>query len=243
MDQHLGMNRTGIDMSPIHSKKMMQVDDDIPLTTDGNTTTANIEDYFLVNAEPLGSVPLPGTVKGVAKASLKMASGRHPEVFINKLGERLAYERTGVRIYQQLITKCQHAPADLSPDLQLPIDRLRQFCSQEEEHFELLTNCLRKLGADPTAQTPDADASSVGASGFMKVITDPRTSISQCLQAMLAIELADNAAWELLAKLAEDMGMKDMAQEFQHALQQEDIHLREVRAWYEKSVRVQARMF
>lgn len=243
MDQHLGMNRTGIDMSPIHSKKMMQVDDDIPLTTDGNTTTANIEDYFLENAEPLGSVPLPGTVKGVAKASLKMASGHHPEVFINKLGERLAYERTGVRIYQQLITKCQHAPADLSPDLQLPIDRLRQFCSQEEEHFELLTNCLRKLGADPTAQTPDADASSVGASGFMKVITDPRTSISQCLQAMLAIELADNAAWELLAKLAEDMGMKDMAQEFQHALQQEDIHLREVRAWYEKSVRVQARMF
>jgi rubrerythrin len=120
---------------------------------------------------------------------------------------------------------------------------LRQFCSQEEEHFDLLTNCLKKLGADPTAQTPDADASGVAASGFMKVITDPRTSISQCLQAMLAIELTDNAAWELLAKLAEDMGMNDMAQQFQQALQQEDVHLREVREWYEKSVRAQAKMF
>lgn len=243
MDQHMGMNRTGIDMSPIHSKKMMQVDENIPQTTDGSSTVSMIEDYFLEDAEPLGSVPLPGTVKGVAKASLKMASGHHPEVLINKLGERLAYERTGVRVYQQLIAKCQHAPKDLTPELQLPLDRMREFCSQEEEHFELLTNCLKKLGADPTAQTPDADASSVGASGLMKVITDPRTSVSQCLQAMLAIELTDNAAWELLVKLAEDVGMKDMAKQFQNALQQEDIHLREVRDWYEKSVRAQAHMF
>lgn len=243
MDQHLGMNRTGIDMSPIHSKKMMQVDDNIPLTTDSKTTVNVIEDYFLENADPLGSVPLPGTVKGVAKTSLKMATGHHPEVFINKLGERLAYERAGVRIYQQLIAKCLHAPQDLSPDLQLPIDRLRQFCREEEEHFELLCNCLKKLGADPTAQTPDADASSVATSGLLKVITEPRTSISQCLQAMLAIELTDNAAWELLVKLAEDMGMKDMARQFEHALKQEDVHLQEVRDWYEKSVRVQTQMF
>jgi ferritin-like metal-binding protein YciE len=119
---------------------------------------------------------------------------------------------------------------------------MQQFCRQEEEHFDLLTQCLLKLGADPTAQTPDADASGVASSGMMKVITDPRTSISQCLQAMLAIELADNAAWELLILLAQDMGMKDMAQQFERALQQEDMHLREVRDWYERSVRSQAKM-
>lgn len=243
MDQHLGMNRTGIDMSPIHSKKMMQVEEGIPLTTNGSSTTDLIEDYFHENADPLGSVPLPGTLKGLAKTSLKMATGHHPEVFINKLGERLAYERAGVRIYQQLIAKYLHASADLSPDLQLPIDRMREFCQQEEEHFDLLSDCLKKLGADPTAQTPDADASGVAASGLMKVITDPRTSISQCLQAMLAIELTDNAAWELLVKLAEDLGMKDMAEQFQNALRQEDIHLQEVRDWYEKSVRVQMQIF
>lgn len=242
MDQHLGMNRTGIDMSPVHSKQMLQVDAEIPQTTDGSSTRAGIENYFLENADPLGSVPLPGTVKGAAKSALKMTTGHHPEVFINKLGERLAYERSGVRVYQQLIAKCTHAADSLTPDLPLPIERLEEFCRQEEEHFDLLTQCLKKLGADPTAQTPDADASGVAASGMMKVITDPRTSVSQCLQAMLAIELADNAAWELLIKLAEDMGMKDMAEQFQHALQQEDIHLREVRDWYEKSVLGQAKI-
>jgi len=218
------------------------VERDIPLTTDGASTLSSIEDFFLENAEPLGSVPLPGTAKSVAKTALKMASGHHPEVFINKLGERLAYERSGVRIYEQLIAKCTHAPEELTPDLQLSIERMQEFCRQEEEHFQLLTDCLKKLGADPTAQTPDADASGVAASGLMKVIMDPRTSISQCLQAMLALELTDNAAWELLMKLAEDMGMKDMAQQFQHALQQEDVHLRQVREWYESSVRGQAKM-
>ena len=242
MDQHLGMNRTGIDMSPIHSKEMLHIDDGIPQVTNNGSSPAAIENYFLENADPLGSVPLPGTIKGVAKSAMKMSTGHHPEVFINKLGERLAYERSGVRIYQQLIAKCTHASEALTPDLQLPIERMQQFCRQEEEHFDLLTQCLKKLGADPTAQTPDADASGVAASGLMKVITDPRTSASQCLQAMLAIELADNAAWELLILLAQDMGMTDMAQQFEHALQQEDVHLREVREWYEKSVRGQAKM-
>lgn len=242
MDQHLGMNRTGIDMSPILIKKMMHVDEDIPTTTNGTTTKSTIEDFFLENAEPLGSVPLPGTAKSMIKTVIKMASGKHPEVFINKLGERLAYERTGVRVYEQLIAKCLHSPNDLSPDVQLPIDKLEEFRRQEEEHFELLADCLKQIGADPTAQTPDADASGVAASGLMKVISDPRTSISQSLQAMLAIEMADNAAWELLMKLAEDMHMTDMASRFQHALEQEDVHLRHIRQWYEESVRSQAKM-
>ncbi len=242
MDQHLGMNRTGMDMSPIHSKEMLRVDEGIPQVINGGSSPAAIENYFLENSDPLGSVPLPGTVKGAAKSAMKMATGHHPEVFINKLGERLAYERSGVRIYQQLIAKCTHAAEALTPDLQLPIERMQQFCQQEEEHFDLLAQCLLKLGADPTAQTPDADASGVASSGLMKVITDPRTSVSQCLQAMLAIEMADNAAWELLILLAQDMGMTDMAQQFEHALQQEDVHLREVREWYEKSVRGQAKM-
>lgn len=242
MDQSLGLNRTGIDMSPIHSKQMLDVREDIPRTTDGATTTATIENFFLENAEPLGSIPLPGTAKGLVKSAMKMTTGHHPEVFINKLGERLAYERSGVRVYEQLIAKCEHVSKELSADFQLPLDRLMTFRNQEAEHFAMLTQCLEQLGADPTAQTPDADASGVGASGLMKVIMDPRTSISQCLQAMLAIELADNAAWELLIKLAEDMGLTDMGAQFQGALQQEDVHLAHVREWYETAVRSQIKM-
>jgi rubrerythrin len=122
----------------------------------------------------------------------------------------------------------------------IDIERMREFRDQEAEHFALLAASIRRLGADPTAQTPDADASGVASLGLMKVITDPRTSISQSLEAMLAIELADNAAWDLLTMLADDMGLSDMAEEFRDALRQEDIHLAIVRQWYEDIVRAQA---
>jgi len=238
----LGTNKTGIDMSPILSKKMIAGAEQVPVSADESCSAlAAMEQSYLENTDALGSVPLPGTVKGVLKSTLKMATGKHPEVFINKLGERLAYERSGVRIYEHLILKCQHAfEADMAA-IEIPIDTLVQFRNEEAEHFDLLVRCIKELGADPTAQTPDADAVAVGSSGLMKVVTDPRTSISQTLLAMLSIELADNAAWGLLIKLAADMGLNKMAEEFRVALHQEDVHLEQVREWYENSVRIQAK--
>ena len=90
---------------------------------------------------------------------------------------------------------------------------------------------MEKLGGDPTAQTPCADVSAVAASGFMQVLNDPRTTLAQCLNAMLAVELADNAGWELLADLAEDAGQSDMASQFLAALAEEQEHLVIVKGW------------
>jgi rubrerythrin len=239
----LGMNKTGIDMSPILSKEMMAGSEKVAL--DGGDIEADmmlIEQFYLDNDGPLGSVPMPGTVKGAVKSTMKMVTGHHPEVFINKLGERLAFERSGVRIYEQLIMKCEHAQANGLPGLRIPLTTLQEFHYQEAEHFQMLVECMNKLGADPTAQTPDADASGIAAMGQMKVIMDPRTSISQALEAMLSLELTDNAAWELLIKLAHDMNLPDMVEKFEHALVQEENHLVQVKQWYEESVRQQDMM-
>lgn len=244
----LGSNKTGIDMSPIHSKQMLEASENLHMeslhmdSVDINSPLPNLKQSFIQEADPLGSVPIPGTVRGVAQSLLKTATGHHPEVFINKLGERLAYERSGIRIYDAFIMKCE-LTAVSATGKQIDISQLKQFRTQEAEHFELLTDCIVKLGADPTAQTPDADAIGVAASGLMKVITDPRASISQSLEAMLALELADNAGWDLLIKLAEDMGKTDMAEKFRVALRQEDVHLVVIRQYYEELVRSQAKMF
>lgn len=239
----LGVNKTGIDMSPILSKQMIEAADNIPFV-DIETLPGeeSLKQAYLQEAGPLGSVPLPATAKGVAKTFLKTATGHHPEVFINKLGERLAYERSGVRIYDALIAKCEHTMTNGMSE-QIDIMQLKEFRNQEAQHFAILADVIEKLGADSTAQTPDADAIGVAASGLMKVITDPRTSISQSLEAMLAIELADNAAWDLLIKLAEEMGFADIAEEFRMALEQEDIHLATIQQWHETLVLSQANMF
>lgn len=236
----LGMNKTGVDMSPMLTRRMVEgLDEFMPAAA---ATGANRqlfpEQFYSDGEEGLGSVPLPGTLKGMVKSTAKLLSGRHPEVLINKLGERLAYERSGVRIYDQLIHKCQ-ALADTADVAQLSVRRLEEFRSQEKEHFVMLVEALQMLGADPTAQTPDADASGVAAQGLMKVIVDPRTSISQSLEAMLSVELTDNVAWQLLIKLAMDMNLDELAERFRHAQTQEDVHLSTIKTWYEDSVRTQ----
>jgi hypothetical protein len=87
------------------------------------------------------------------------------------------------------------------------------------------------MGGDPTAQTPCADVMAVASSGFMQVLNDPRTTLAQCLNAMLAVELADNAGWELLASLADEAGQSDLAGRFLAALGQEQLHLAIIKGW------------
>jgi len=67
--------------------------------------------------------------------------------------------------------------------------------------------------------------------GFMQVLTDPRTTLAQCLNTMLAVELTDNAAWELLIQLADDAGETELSGRFLAALSQEQQHLAIVKEW------------
>lgn len=232
----MGRNRTGIDMSPIHSKEMIDNVESAPPSQEGKEgnglAISSIERQYIQESDSVGSVPMPGSVKGALKSAMEKISGRNPEMLINKLGERLAYERSGVRLYQSLITKCENAKA--GP--QVPIDRLKHFQNEEEKHFQMVKKTMQSLGADPTAETPDADVSGVAAMGFQKVLCDPRTSVGQCLEAMLSIELTDYAGWELLIDLADKMGLDDSVKEFQRALKEEEDHLTHIRRWYSEAV-------
>jgi hypothetical protein len=99
------------------------------------------------------------------------------------------------------------------------------------EHFNLLCEAMQSLGGDPTAMTPCADVTAVASSGIMQVLNDPRTTLAQCLSAMLTAELTDNAGWELLIRLADDAGESDLAGRFLGALGQEQEHLAIIKTW------------
>jgi hypothetical protein len=101
----------------------------------------------------------------------------------------------------------------------------------ELRHFALLTGALEALGADPTCQTPGADASAVMSIGLVQTLTDPRTTIAQGLEALLTAELVDNASWELLIQLTEQAGQDELAARFRAALDEEAEHLVKVRGW------------
>jgi hypothetical protein len=90
---------------------------------------------------------------------------------------------------------------------------------------------MQELGGDPTAQTPCADVTGTASIGLLQVVTDPRTTLAQSLNAVLTAELTDNAGWELLSELAELAGQSQLSERFAEALAVEEQHLETVREW------------
>lgn len=226
-------NRTGIGMSPADSQRMIDAAQAVPPSSSGDESAlAALDSAYIRESEPIGSVPAPGTLKGMAQTTLQKLTGKHPEVLIDKLGERLAFERTGTRLYDYLINKCETAAES---GAQVSVDTLKRFRREEAEHFKLVAKALESLGADPTTQTPGADVSAVVSSGVLQILSDPRTSVDQSLEAILTAELVDHAGWEMLIRLAGEMGLDEMTADFRAALAEEDDHLRQVRHWHEQS--------
>lgn len=234
----LGLNRTGTHMSPLLTRSMQSYAEKCsppPEDPIHESSIAGVRSDYVQEAGSIGSVPLPGTLAGAVKTSLDKLTGKKPEVLIDKLGERLAFERAGVRLYQALIDKV--AATDNPQNLPFGLADLEHIRDEELEHLHMLTSVLESLGADPTAQTPSADIAGVTGSGVMQVLTDPRTTVGQCLCATLTAELADNAGWDLLLQLSEEIGKDDeMLKKFQTAYQHEEEHVQRVRDWLSQIV-------
>ena len=225
-------------MSPEDAKEMMQGMEEGSNTTQGDERTlAAYRERDLREAGPIGSVPIPGTVKGFAKTGLQKLMGNQPEVLIDKLAGRLAFERTGTRLYDALLGKCAIRPDEAEG---LSLQQLLKFRNDEARHFELLWEAMQELGADPTAQTPEADINGTAAMGLVHILTDPRTSVAQCLHALQMAELADHEGWELLIHLAREMGQTDMAEKFQTALMEEAQHLETISQILRQSILTEA---
>lgn len=231
---HLGMNRTGMMASPNEARELMEAEAVLNPAFEGE-----MEDFPLIkalaidDADPVGSVPPPQSVKGVMKTGVKLLTGAKLQVFVDKLSERAAFERGGTRLYDALIVKFQSTgPGESGANA----ERLNEIRSQELAHYHLVVDAIRSLGADPTAQTPSADLVGVETMGLMQTLNDARTTFVDCLGAMLTAELTDVDAWSLLAQLAEEFGEPQLAGQFREALLQENRHLQDVRNWYQQSV-------
>ncbi len=230
----MGMNRTGTKSSPIDSSKMQKFADARPHTApDGGI--AEVRADYVQEADRIGSVPVPGTLTGVVSTGADKLTGKRPEVLVDKLGERLAFERGGVRLYDALIDKVS-AHIAAGEGLPFGIEDLRHNRDEELEHAHILSSALESIGADPTAQTPSADVIGVASTGIMQVLCDPRTTVAQSLSAILSAELTDHASWELLIDLARQTGHDKFGDPFGHALKQEEEHVRKVRSWLSQMV-------
>jgi ferritin-like protein len=182
----------------------------------GERSAAKLRMQYASEADPVGSLPDPA-LSGIEA------------VLMDKLGERLAFERSGTRLYEALMVKCEAAKAPI------PLEDLQHIRDEEHMHFALVGAAIQSLGGDPTAQTPAADVTGVEGMGLMQVLTDPKTTVSQALHAILVAEMTDNAAWEELMDLTARAGKDDLVEHFSKAHEEEIEHLEKVRAWYKEA--------
>lgn len=230
---HVGLNRTGVQMSPLDTKAMLADDGSARGEEGDESALVDVRSAYIADADGVGSIPLPGTVSGAVNMGVHLIRGDSPQILLDKLGERLAFERTGARLYDALITKCE---VMLSGDMSMAIEDLQAIRSDEARHFLLLSDAIESLGGDPTSQTPSGDLVGIEAQGLVQVLNDPRTSLAQSLHAIVTAELCDKAGWETLVALADEHELTDMVNDFTLALNEEREHLALVQTWYEEAI-------
>ncbi len=235
----IGLNKTGIAVSPIDSADIIQeAKKHQPSHLGDEQLILKVRHQYSLEADGLGTVPPPASLKGMAKTAVDMLKGSKPTVLIDKIGERLAFERTGTRLYESALGKYDAFGTWEGGPTREGLERI---LNDEFSHFALLTEVMVKLGADPTAMTPCADLAAVMSQGVPAVLSDPRINLRQSLEALLVAELTDNASWELLIELARGAGHNDIADRFQHALDAEAQHLVMVKGWLAAGIATEAK--
>ena len=209
-------NKTGVSANPVMAKQMLAVVDNVPVMATGSAFGDDGVRVDYAKAVPAhersyGSVPPP-----------------EPKLLTNKLGERLAFERTGVRLYEILISKLDALGSFKGGPKR---EDLQALLNDEHCHFSLVHAAILELGGDPTMVTPAADLVGILASGVLKVMADPRTTLLESLEAVLVAELADTAGWNMLVAIARAAGKKKLAKAFEVAEQTEELHREKVQSW------------
>ena len=229
MEAELFLNRTGVMTNPDLSAELIQgAKKTVPSSEGNGKQIAAHRAEYLKEGLPIGSPPVIVTNDNLGQKELVVDADRM-SVLLDKLGERLAFERQGTRLYEAFLQKLEQAPLE---NVDGPSSEdLRHICEEELEHFKLLQKAIAEIGGDATVQTPSADVAGVLSHGIVQVVSDPRTTIPQTLQAILSAELADNDGWQMLNELAGQLGYSDLATKCEKAFQQEQEHLENVRGW------------
>lgn len=146
----------------------------------------------------------------------------NPRKVIDLLSERLAYERSGVKLYDAILKKVR---ASKHTQLKKLASELTAHRDQEAAHAEWCEDQIRALGGDPDAKTEGALLVETEAQGIEEVIFSD-APLSQMFHALNMAELGDNAGWAQLVGLAERFHDEEARAEFQERLEHEEEHLR-----------------
>lgn len=223
-----GNNHTGITVHPEHAAEMIEGTREFgPTTRGGAELLAQARVRMAKLSDPAATMP----------PSIGVAVERLP--LLDKLGARLAFERTGVRLYEALLSKHDAYGAFDGGPSRADLEHIRD---EEQRHLGLAHKLIAALGGDPTAVTPCANLQATVGKGVGDVLLDPRTNLIEGLEAIIVAELADHESWEQLAPLvAGGVVDKQLETAVREAERTEAEHLTKVRRWLAAASKLAAR--
>jgi len=214
------VNRTGLEQAGVLAKQMLEVQRLTRPTSPGVGSDAlSIRAAYAKVAEPFAT--LPGT-------AAPQPLGERETTLVDKLGERMAFERVSARLGEALLLKLDAFGAWRGGPSRADLEQIH---ADEREHFILLIEAVKEAGGDPTAVTPSANVSAMVLKSIVEVLTDPRTNLYECLEAIAVAKLVDNDSWMHLVNLAGGRFDAGLVARFRRALDDEREHLVKLRRW------------
>ena len=154
---------------------------------------------------------------------MRKLAGKNVSRVIDLLNERLVFERSGVMLYDKVLERMRRDP-QAAPML----EQMQEHRDEEKEHEEWLEQQIRALGGDAYGLSEKTVLVRTESQGIEHVIQrDPR--LPNDFHALLTAELADNAGWDLLVQLADEIGDREAKKQFKKRLREEEEHLLFVR--------------
>jgi bacterioferritin (cytochrome b1) len=144
------------------------------------------------------------------------------EKVLDLLTARLEFERTGVKLYDNVISRIRSSAGG---DYERMLDTLEEHRDEEKEHEEWLEQQIRAAGGDAHGATDMSRLEETESQGIAKVILDGDPQLGHALHALLMAELADNAGWDLLVRIAAEAHDAEARRGFRKRLHEEEQHL------------------
>jgi rubrerythrin len=162
---------------------------------------------------------------GKRRNPMQKLAQRNSARILDLLGERMTFERAGVRLYDQILTRMR---ASADERIQAMCETMEKHRAEEKEHEEWLGVQIRALGGNTEVMTEHSRLVEQESQGIEQVMRSDENIVHD-FHALLSAELTDNAGWDLLKGLADELGDKDAKREFTRRLHEEEDHLLFVR--------------
>lgn len=153
---------------------------------------------------------------------MKKLAEKKPDKLIDLLHERLTFERTGVKLYDRVLTLMA---ASKEPQILGMLDTMQAYRDEEAEHQQWLEEQIRELGGDANGESERSRLVATESRGIEEVILREDVDLHHLFHALLAAELVDNAGWDLLVALAEEADDDDALDAFTLRQAEEEDHL------------------